>query len=612
MIQEQFFDGDCINAYEFFGAHLQQGRQKGCWFRAYAPKAQKVSLICSDLNWEPLPMIPDANGVYCVYAPDVRPGCLYKYRIAQKGGRVVDKSDPFGFQMELRPNTASIVTDLRAYQFDDQDWMAKRDINYDRPMNIYELHCGSWRQKPHAPDSEEDFGWLSYAELAKELIPYLLENHYTHVELMPISEHPFDGSWGYQSSGFYAATSRYGTPDLLQAFVDECHRFGIGVIFDFIPVHFVTDDFSLQNFDGTHLYEYDNDSAAYSVWGSMNFDYFKRTVCSFLMSAAAFWLDCYHADGLRMDAVSNVLYWQGDATRGVNIGGIQFLKTMNYELKQRFPTAMLIAEDSTSFLKVTAPVLYDGLGFDYKWNLGWMNDTLAFFKRPPIERASSYHQLSFSMLYFYNDLFLLPFSHDEVVHGKATIIQKMWGDYDKKFPQARTLYTYMFTHPGKKLNFMGNEIGHFREWDEKRELDWDLLTYPLHDGFYHFIRRLQELYTTLAPLYDGEYNPERFRWLEIDAPSECVYVYRRGTADDYVVIALNLSDRAYTPFYVGVDEPMQMREVLNSDRIEYGGSGRINGSGLLKTEQRAHKGHSYRLPIALAPFGSCILQSEKA
>lgn len=607
MYLQDYLDGYAINAYRYFGAHPDA---RGCMFRVYAPGAKDVSLICSVADWEPLPMQRDPAGVYQLYLPKAKAGDLYKFRVHQKNGRETDKCDPYGVQMELRPNTASIVTDLSDFTFTDAAWMEKRSVGYDKPMHIYELHAGSWRHKSVTDkDAPEEAVWYDYAQLAELLIPYLREHGYTHVELLPLSEHPFDGSWGYQASGFFAPTSRYGTPQQLMAFINQCHENDIGVLLDFVSVHFVGDDFALSEFDGTPLYEYQNDSIGYSEWGSKNFDYYKGHVRSFLCSSANYWLEQYHFDGLRMDAISNALYWQGDRNRGVNIGGVRFLKDMNAALKQRHPDVMLIAEDSTNYLKVTAPVQYDGLGFDYKWDMGWMNDTLSFFKLPPSARPAQYHQLSFSMLYFYSELYLLPFSHDEVVHGKATILQKMWGDYDVKFPQCRTLFVYMLTHPGKKLNFMGNEIGHFREWDEAQEMDWLLLKYPMHDGFRCFCRALNQLYLSHPALYDGDYNPHQFCWLEVDAPQECVFAYRRTAPDGTgLVIVLNLSDRAYKPFFLGVDAPMALRELLCSDACCWDGSGLTNGDAPLVTEKQAHKGHSYRIGVQLAPFGSTIFE----
>ena len=550
----------------------------------------------------------DFSGFYALYASGAAPGDMYKFRIEQADGRIVDKADPYGVQMELRPKTASIINRLDGFNFTDDAWMHKRDIGYNIPLNIYELHCGSWRQKPHDPNQKEDFGWLNYRELAKQLIPYLKENHFTHVELLPLSEHPFDGSWGYQVSGFYAVTSRYGTPQDFMAFVDACHANGIGVILDFVPVHFVTDEFSLIRFDGTPLYEYEEQDIAYSQWGSCNFDYYKPTVRSFLISAACFWLEHYHVDGLRMDAISNVLYWQGDMSRGINIGGVQFLKELNYQIKQRFPNVMLIAEDSTNFLKVTAPVHYDGLGFDYKWDMGWMHDTLDYFATPFGERPNAYGKIVFSMHYFYNELYLLALSHDEVVHGKKTIIDKLWGTYAEKCAQLRTLYFYMYMHPGKKLNFMGNEMGHFREWDEKRELDWDLLKYPFHDAFQKYFAHLCRVYSTEPALYDGEYNPDCFEWVACESRNEGVYAWLRKGRGENLLCIMNTQDHAHKKFPLYLRFPCSAEEVLNTESPEWGGALKGRRKTKLHTTDGGVFGRDYTLTVDLPAMGSCLLR----
>ena len=454
---QSFYEGKAFNCYEFFGAHmLGDGR---CLFRTYAPNAQRVTVTGDFNGWQESEMIRYYNsGVFSFIADSAQVGQNYEYVVYGNNG-AVHHSDPYGFSMELRPKHASVITDMNEYQFHDGKWLANRTLNYDRPLNIYEMHFGSWRRNPENPN-----GWYSFSQIADRLIEYVKDHGYTHIEFLPLAEHPFDGSWGYQNTGFFSATSRYGTPRDLMELVDKCHQNGIGVIMDFVPVHFALDEYGLKNFDGTPLYEYPHQDVGYSEWGSCNFMHSRREVACFLQSAAEFWLKVYHFDGLRMDAISRAIYWQGDPNRGVNNCTVEFLRTMNSGLREHFPTAMLIAEDSTSFPNVTKPVDKGGLGFDYKWDLGWMNDTLGYFAQPPKQRSEIYHKLTFSMMYYYNERYILPLSHDEVVHGKATIVNKMFGEYEDKFRQARAFYAYMYMHPGKKLNFMGNEFGQLREW----------------------------------------------------------------------------------------------------------------------------------------------------
>lgn len=609
MVMNDFFTGRAFDAYTYFGAHPEGS---GVSFRVYAPNAVGVEVIGEWSGWNGITMFRDNGGVYSVYCDGARVGQMYKYRIHRRDGFVTEHSDPYGFRTELRPNSASIITDLRSFAFDDEKWMKSRDKCYNRPMNIYEVHLGSWRTKPAETPRDEEVSspedWYTYKEIAEPLIEYVKESGFTHIELMPLCEYPADCSWGYQVTGFYSPTSRYGTPDDLKYLVNACHKAGIGVICDFVPVHFAVDGYALAEFDGTGLYEYPNDGAGRSEWGSYNFNFYRGEVCSFLQSAANYWLSEFHFDGLRMDAISNALYWQGDAARGVNSGAVTFIRNMNSGLHHIHPTALLMAEDSTNYLKVTAPVEYEGLGFDYKWDMGWMNDTLDFFRTPPNERSKHYHKITFSMQYFYNELFLLPFSHDEVVHGKATIIQKMWGDYEVKFPQCRALYLYMFTHPGKKLNFMGSEFAQFREWDEKREQDWDILKYPNHDAFRRFFTELAELYRSNPALYDGEYNMNTFQWLEADAVEDCVYCYRRTSGNNSLVVALNLSDKARENYRFGINEPCALKEILNSDSDIYGGGTPTKMAPLIASEAIPYGKFKDSFTVDLAPFSGKIFE----
>lgn len=556
-----FYTGKEFEAYRFLGAHACE---KGTLFRTFAPNAEQISVIGEFNNWQETPMkkIHDGNFWEC-WVENAEKGMLYKYKIYSRTGGVTDHCDPFGYYAELRPNSASIIFDSKEYVFEDEEWMKKRSVSLDRPLNIYELHFGSWRKK-----TEEDEGWYSYTELADLLIPYLKKNGYNYVELMPLSEHPCDESWGYQNTGFFAPTSRYGTPDELRAFVNECHRNSIGVLMDFVPVHFAVNDYGLANYDGTALYEYPNNDVGYSEWGSCNFMHSRGEVRSFLQSSAHYWLSEYHFDGLRMDAVSNLIYWQGNEARGVNKLAVQFLQTMNQGLKERFPSAMLIAEDSSSYPGVTKAVWAGGLGFDYKWDMGWMNDTLNYFRTAPEYRRDNYHKLTFSMMYYYNENYLLPLSHDEVVHGKATIIQKMNGDYEQKFPQVRALYMYMYAHPGKKLNFMGNEIGQFREWDEKREQDWDLLRYPKHDEFHQFMQKLNKVYAESPAFWQKDYAQDGFQWLDCHQEEKCIYAFERKCEKQTIVAVFNFSDKLQTGYELEISEGEKLSLLFTSDDIE--------------------------------------------
>ena len=492
-----FYTGKIFDAYKYLGAHTEK---QGVTFRTFAPSASRITLIGEFNEWQEWDMnkVSDGNFWEC-YVPQAKAGQMYKYRIYDRSGNAVDHCDPYGFGMELRPNSASIIRDMNKYKFKDSQWMQNRSDCRKKPLNIYEIHFGSFR-KPS--DKADD--WYNYEEMIDILIPYLTKNGYNYLEIMPLNEYPCDESWGYQATGFFSPTSRYGTADQLKAFVDACHKHGIGVLMDFVPVHFAVDSYGLANYDGTSLFEYPNSAVGVSEWGSCNFMHSRGETRSFLQSCANYWISEFHMDGIRMDAISRAIYWQGDPARGVNLNAVEFLQYMNQSLKGMHPSVILAAEDSTSFPKVTDPVDQGGLGFDYKWDMGWMNDTLNYFRTAPEYRPENYHKLTFSMMYYYDARFLLPLSHDEVVHGKATIMQKMSGDYENKFPQARSLYMYMYAHPGKKLNFMGNEIGQFREWDEKREQDWMLLDYPAHDAFAHFMKDLNKLYLEHSALWEKD------------------------------------------------------------------------------------------------------------
>ena len=561
---KNFYNGDEFAAYEYFGAHLSD---KGTVFRTYAPNASAAAVIGDFSGWEDIHMKPVGDGrMYEITVPEAKEGMRYKYRIYDSKGNFIDHCDPYGFGMEVRPGTCSVIRSIKGFEFTDAEWLRNRSDCRDKALNIYEVHLGSWKRR----SDEDENGWYSYLEIADELIDYVCEFGYNYIELMPLSEHPCDESWGYQCTGFFAPTSRYGTPKELMEFVNKCHERGIGVIVDFVPVHFAVDHYALTEYDGTKLYEYPSDDIGYNEWGSRNFNHSKGEVRSFIQSAADYWLSVYHFDGLRMDAIRNMIYWNGDERRGENKNAIKFIKSMNCGLKARHSTAIIAAEDSSSYPNVTAPVFAGGLGFDYKWDLGWMHDTLEYFQSAPMYRTRDYHKLTFSMLYFFNEKFILPLSHDEVVHGKATVAQKMNGQYAAKFPQARALYMYMIMHSGKKLNFMGSEFAQLREWDEKRQQDWDMLKYPMHDSFREYIKKLNHIYLKYNALH-YDYDPTNFEWADCNSIERCVYAVRRKAADGDILAVFNFSDWCQFDYSVNIGEEYTADLLLDSDDQIYSG-----------------------------------------
>ncbi len=560
----RFYNGSIFNAYEYLGAHITK---KGTIFRTYAPNAESISLVGDFNGWKDMPMKKTDDGnFYEIICSAAKEGMRYKYRIYTSKTEFIDHADPYGFSAELRPGTCSVIRSL-SYKFSDEKWLKERTDCKIKPLNIYEIHLGSWKK----PESEKNrVEWYNYSEIADMLIDYVIENGFNYIEFMPLAEHPCDESWGYQITGFFAPTSRYGTPVQLMELVDKCHQKGIGVIMDFVPVHFAVDHYGLTEYDGTKLYEYPSDDIGYNEWGSRNFMHSKGEVQSFLQSAANYWLDVYHFDGLRMDAIRNMIYWNGDESRGENKTAMEFLKKMNSGLKMRHPTAIIAAEDSSAYPNVTKPVSMGGLGFDYKWDMGWMHDTLEYLQTSPMYRSRDYYKLAFSMQYFYNENYILPLSHDEVVHGKATIVQKMHGDYERKFPQAKLLYMYMAVHPGKMLNFMGSEFGQLREWDEKREQDWDMLKYPLHDSFREFVRAINRLYLNCTALH-YDYDPLNFEWVDCKSVDRCIYAIRRKSGTGDVLAILNFSDWKHSGYKVKIGEDYRERILIDTDWNSFSG-----------------------------------------
>ena len=588
----EFYSGRSFDAYRELGAHVKKevaGKKtvvSGVEFVTYAPNALGVNVIGEFNDWNETVMERCYDGSFFkVFVPEARPGMMYKYKIYHRDGSSMEHCDPYGFGMELRPAFASIIRDMDTYRFHDAKWMKNRSVCQGSPLNIYEVHLGSWRTKPvfdeqGNPLTPEEIAesnrvaesWYTYKEIAPMLAEYVKEQGYNYVEFMPLSEHPSDQSWGYQNTGFFSPTSRYGTADDLKEMIDILHQYNIGTILDFVPVHFALDGYGLARYDGTALYEYPSNDVGYSEWGSMNFIHSKGEVRSFLQSAANYWLSEYHFDGLRMDAISRIIYWMGDESRGVNDRAVDFIRNMNQGLKDRHPSIILCAEDSTDFKGTTKETKYGGLGFDYKWDMGWMNDTLNFFRTLPFVRGEHYHDLTFSMMYNYNERYLLPLSHDEVVHGKATIIQKMAGMYEEKFPQAKALYAYMYAHPGKKLNFMGNEIGQFREWDEKREQDWDLLKYPNHDSFHQYMKALNKIYMKEPALSAWDDDPNGFAWILCGKENDVVYIFQHEVNEDKVIVVLNLSGLVYKNYHFNYGNGDTMKVLINSDWNKFGGS----------------------------------------
>jgi len=609
-IAENFHQGHCIDAYKLFGAHFTYEGGEGVRFTVYAPHARNVFVMGSFTDWAKRPIRmqrTDFEGIWSVFVKDVKEWDSYKYRLEDRNGNPIDKADPYAFYAETRPETASKTYNLEDIHWHDASWMKARKIDYHAPMNIYEVYAGGWKKNGEFP--------YTYEMMEKNLIPYVKKNGYTHIEFMPLNEYPFDGSWGYQASGYYAVTSRYGNPTEFASFVNACHENGIGVIMDMVPVHFVKDAFGLCSFDGEPLYEYAKKEDAESQWGTLNFNLWKEEIRSFLMSAAAYWCDVYHMDGIRMDAVSNLIYWAGNRDRGTNQGSLDFVKRLNYYIQQNFPSVLMIAEDSSDYPKVTGSLLDGGLGFHYKWDLGWMNDTLKYYATDPLYRNYDHHKLTFSMAYYYSEHFLLPLSHDENVHGKKTIIDRMWGDYDAKFSQVRNLYAYMYAHPGKKLNFMGNEIASFREFDEKKELDWFLLDYPRHQAFARYTHDLNELYRTHACLYEYDDDPKGFHWIDADNAKQSVYSFYRTGKDEILVCICNDLPIGYDSYDICVPQAGTYEEVLNTESKIYDGCDMVNAQPLKAFKNpEEHALFPYKITIKLAPYAAmwlCVKKNTK-
>jgi len=618
--------GTHYRAYEKLGAHpLIEDGEQGVYFSVWAPNAKNVSVIGSFNNWEAwvheMERIKE-SGIWERFIPGAKIGDTYKFEIKGENGFWAQKTDPYAFETELRPDTASVVCDLGNYEWNDADWLEQREATdwQKSPVSVYELHPGSWKRIP-----EEGNRWLTYREMADELVPYVKEMGHTHIELLPITEHPFDGSWGYQATGYYAPTSRFGSPDDVRHFVDRCHAEGIGVILDWVPAHFPKDAHGLGYFDGTHLYEHaDPRQGEHMDWGTLIPNYGRNEVSGFLLSSAVFWADQYHLDGLRVDAVASMLYLDYSREEGQwipnryggreNLEAIEFLKHFNSLLHSEYPGFLTFAEESTAFPQVSHPLDQGGLGFDFKWNMGWMNDTLDYFSKDPVHRK--YHQgdLTFSMIYAFTENFILPFSHDEVVHGKASMLDKMPGDAWQKFANIRLLYSYMFTHPGKKLLFMGCEIGQWKEWDAENSLDWNLLEYESHQKLQTLVKTLNRLYTSEPALYGIESSWEGFDWIDFqDAESSVVSYLRKGESENEVIaVALNLTPAIRKGYRIGLPAAGDWEVILNTDANTYGGSAAGPKEGdIYDAHHLPWHDKKYSLQLDLPPLSALMFKLKK-
>jgi 1,4-alpha-glucan branching enzyme len=611
-----FGEGTHMQAQRFMGAHVRSVDDvAGTLFAVWAPNAERVSVVGDFNGWDGRrhPMrVRAGSGVWELFIPGIGAGALYKFEIRARDGSLRAKSDPYGRQFERRPATAAIVCADGAFAWTDGDWLAQRAAHdwQHAPLSIYEVHAGSWRRGRGGE-------FLSWDELARELVPYVKELGFTHIELMPVSEHPYDASWGYQTTGFFAPTSRFGSPDDFRRFVDACHAAGIGVILDWVAGHFPRDDHALMRFDGTALYEHEDPRRGeHRDWGTLIFNYSRREVRSFLLSNAACWIEEFHIDGLRVDAVASMLYL--DYSRGPgewvpnqyggneNLEAIDFLRDLNSHVMRRFPGAVTIAEESTAWPQVTRPPWVGGLGFAMKWNMGWMNDTLSYMAKDPIHRRYHHDRLTFGMLYAYHENFILPLSHDEVVHGKGSLLAKMPGDDWQRFANLRLLYGWQFTYPGKKLLFMGQELAPWREWDHGAELDWSLAREPWHRGMRALVRDLNRIYVECPELHHDEFDGSGFEWLDCHDALQSVLCYLRRHGTAFLVVALNFTPVPRRGYRVGVPAPGRYLEIFNSDSIYYCGGNVGNGS--VEAEAKPWMGRPYSLSLTLPPLGVLILR----
>lgn len=622
-------EGNHFNSYDKYGSKVKtKDGVKGVEFAVWAPNAKAVSIVGNFNYWNPgaYPMHNiNGSGVWALFLPGLDHGEIYKYALKSHENHVFFKSDPYAFYMEMRPKTGSIVYDINSYQWNDDAWMKKREqwSFLNNPVSVYEVHLGSWKKNYYDSDFQNEWGFMNYRKLAVEIVDYVLDKGYTHIELLPVMEHPLDQSWGYQVSNYYAPTSRYGTPEDFMFFVDYCHQNGIGVILDWVPAHFPSDEHGLANFDSSQLYAYKSWKRGYHMdWGTYVFDYGRNEVINFLISNALFWLDKYHVDGLRVDAVASMLYldysrkegeWEPNIYGGrENLEAIEFLKKLNVITHQYYKGIMMIAEESTAYPGVTLPVYLGGLGFDMKWNMGWMNDILSYISKDPVYRKYHQNMITFSLWYAFNENFILPVSHDEVVHGKRSLYEKMPGDEWQKFANLRTFLAFMFGHPGKKLNFMTNDIAQYNEWNSDGSVDWFLLDYDLHQKLNLFMKDLNKLYRNYPAMYELDFSNNGFEWIDFSDSENSVvsFVRKSSNSAQIILFTYNFTPVVRENYIIGVPEPGYYREILNSDALEYGGSGQGNRGGVHSSpEERLQFGNSIR--VTLPPLAANVFILEK-
>lgn len=617
-----FKEGKHYKLYDKFGAHTTElNGKKGTYFAVWAPFAKNVSVIGDFNNWhsEAHPLFPrwDSSGIWEGFIPNLDWGTIYKYAIRTNKNILLEKGDPFALSWEQNVQASSVIS-TTWYEWDDENWMANRwkKNNLAAPISVYEMHLASWMRGVDHPEK-----FFSYREIAERLVPYLKEMNFTHVELMPVMEYPYDPSWGYQVTGFFAATSRFGSPQDLMFLIDELHRNNIGVILDWVPSHFPGDANGLHFFDGTFLYEHEDPRKGFHPdWKSYIFNYGRPEVKSFLISNGMFWLDRYHADGLRVDAVTSMLHldysrnegeWEPNIEGGnVNLEAKLFLQEFNTAVYKEFPDIITIAEESSDFPMLTKPVHDGGIGFGMKWMMGWMHDTLKYFKEDPISRKYLHNKITFSSMYVFNENYMMPLSHDEVVHGKASLIYKMFGDEWQKFANLRALYTYMFTHPGAKLLFMGDEFGQTAEWNFTQSLDWHLLEHSIHKGLQKFVKDLNKLYTTETSLYENQFKPAGFEWVEANDDNNSIFIYlRKGKkGNDVTMTVLNLTPRVFD-YKIGVNEGTNWEVILNSDDEKYGGSG--VKADIVDEEDDEWMYRANAIILTLPPLSGVVLRQKK-